>query len=141
MKTLRLLLLFSTGRSYFIPQAFVVIKMNDVKTQMALRSQVIISSSLLPHLGGQGSSLQIILLLLFTRIESQNGNTPSFTKFSSMVIIDPILSEMQLFKDGAYYCYCAYVLRILRYSDFLSVMLTNTGILLRGLKLPGESRS
>ena len=44
-------------------------------------------------------------------------------------------------KDGAYYCYCAYVLRIFRYSDFLSVMLTNTGILLRGLKLSGESRS
>ena len=38
-------------------------------------------------------------------------------------------------KDGAYYCYCAYVLRILRYSDFLSVMLINTGIFLRGLKL------
>ena len=45
------------------------------------------------------------------------------------------------FKDGAYYCYCAYVLRILRYSDFLSIMLTNTGIFLRGLKLSGESRS
>ena len=46
-----------------------------------------------------------------------------------------------LLKDGAYYCYCAYVLRISRYSDFLSVMLTNTGIFLRGLKLSGESRS
>ena len=34
-----------------------------------------------------------------------------------------------------------YVLRILRYSDFLSVMLTNTGIFFRGLKLSGESRS
>ena len=44
-------------------------------------------------------------------------------------------------KDGAYYCYCAYVLRISRYSDFLSVMLTNTGRFLRGLKLSGESRS
>ena len=44
-------------------------------------------------------------------------------------------------KDGAYYCYCAYVLRISRYSDFLSPMLTNTEILLRGLKLSGESRS
>ena len=49
-------------------------------------------------------------------------------------IINPI-------KDGAYYCYCAYVLRIFRYSDFLSPMLTNTGIFLRGLKLSGESRS
>ena len=46
-----------------------------------------------------------------------------------------------LFKDGAYYCYCAYVLRISRYSDFLSPMLTDTGIFLRGLKLSGESRS
>ena len=44
-------------------------------------------------------------------------------------------------KDGAYYCYCTYVLRISRYSDFLSPMLTNTGIFLRGLKLSGESRS
>ena len=44
-------------------------------------------------------------------------------------------------KDGAYYCYCAYVLRISRYSDFLSPMVTNTGIFLRGLKLSGESRS
>ena len=50
---------------------------------------------------------------------------------------DPLAS----FKDGAYYCYCAYVLRISRYSDFLSPMLTNTGIFLRGLKLSGESRS
>ena len=46
-----------------------------------------------------------------------------------------------IFKDGAYYCYCAYVLRISRYSDFLSLLLTNTGIFLRGLKLSGESRS
>ena len=38
-------------------------------------------------------------------------------------------------KDGAYYCYCAYVLRISRDSDFLSPMLTNTGIFLHGLKL------
>ena len=44
------------------------------------------------------------------------------------------------FKDGAYYCYCAYVLRISRYSDFLSLMLTNTEIFLRGLKLSRESR-
>ena len=43
-------------------------------------------------------------------------------------------------KDGAYYCYCAYVLRISRYSDLQSPMLTNRGIFLRGLKLSGESR-
>ena len=42
-----------------------------------------------------------------------------------------------LLKDGAYYCYCAYVLRISRYSDLLSPLLTNTGIFLRGLKLSG----
>ena len=50
-------------------------------------------------------------------------------------------STWRRFKDGAYYCYCAYVLRISRYSDFLSPMLTNTGIFLGGLKLSGESRS
>ena len=49
--------------------------------------------------------------------------------------------QIKKLKDGAYYCYCAYVLRISRYSDFLSPMLTNTGIFLRGLKLTGESRS
>ena len=48
---------------------------------------------------------------------------------------------VECFKDGAYYCYCAYVLRISRYSDFLSPMLTNTGIFLRGLKLSAESKS
>ena len=46
-----------------------------------------------------------------------------------------------LLKDGAYYCYCAYVLRTWRYSGFLSVMLTNTEIFLRGLKLSGETGS
>ena len=45
-----------------------------------------------------------------------------------------------MFQDGAYYCYCAYVLRVSRYSDSLSVMLTNTGIFLHGLKLCRESR-
>ena len=44
-------------------------------------------------------------------------------------------------KDGAYYCYCAYVLHIARYSGFLWVVPTNTGIFLRGLKLYGESRT
>ena len=50
-------------------------------------------------------------------------------------------AKNMIIKDGAYYCYCAYVLRISRYSDSLSPMLTNTGIFLRGLKLSGESRS
>ena len=43
--------------------------------------------------------------------------------------------KLVLLKDGAYYCYCAYVLRISRYLGFLSV------IFLRSLKLSGESRS
>ena len=48
---------------------------------------------------------------------------------------------MQGLKDGAYYCYCAYVLRISIYSDLLSAALNNTGIFLRGLKICGESRT
>ena len=35
-------------------------------------------------------------------------------------------------KDGAYFCYCAYDLLILRYSGFLWVVPTNTGIFLCG---------
>ena len=42
-------------------------------------------------------------------------------------------------KDGAYYCYC--ILRIARYSGFLWVVPTNTGIFARGLKLYRESRT
>ena len=48
---------------------------------------------------------------------------------------------LQLLKSVVYYCYCAHVLRISRYSGFLSVMLINTEIFLRSLKLSGESRS
>ena len=44
-------------------------------------------------------------------------------------------------KDGDYYCYRAYVLRISRYSGFLRVVLTNIGIFLRELKLCRESRT
>ena len=42
-------------------------------------------------------------------------------------------------KDGAYFCYCAYVLCISTYSGFQWVVPTNTGIFLPGLKLCGES--
>ena len=45
------------------------------------------------------------------------------------------------FKDGAYYCYCAYVLSIARYSGVLWVVPTNTEIFLRGLNLYGEIRT
>ena len=44
-------------------------------------------------------------------------------------------------KGGVYFCYCAYVLRISRYSGFLWAVHTNTGIFLRGLKQCGESRT
>ena len=50
-------------------------------------------------------------------------------------------SHQNTIKDGTYHCYCAYILRISRYSGFLSVLLTNTVIFLRGLKLSWESRS
>ena len=46
--------------------------------------------------------------------------------------------KKKILKDGAYYCYCAYVLRIARYSGFLWMVPTNTGIFLRDLKLYGE---
>ena len=52
-----------------------------------------------------------------------------------MLVVDPFISV----KDSAYYCYCAYVLRISRYSDFLWVVLINTVIFLRGLKLCGNT--
>ena len=44
-------------------------------------------------------------------------------------------------KDGDYFCYCAYVMRISRYSGFLYVLPINTGIFLPGLKLCGKSRT
>ena len=46
-----------------------------------------------------------------------------------------------IFKDGAYFCYCAYVLRISRYLGFLWVVPINTGIFLCGLNLCRESRT
>ena len=64
----------------------------------------------------------------------------SDTNMATMTVHENTLYTKHI-KDGAYYCYCAYVLRISRYSDFLSPMLTNAGIFLRGLKLSGESRS
>ena len=43
-------------------------------------------------------------------------------------------------KDGASFCCCAYVLRISRYSGFLWVVPTNTGIFLRRLILCGKAK-
>ena len=42
---------------------------------------------------------------------------------------------------GAQFYYCTYVLHISRYSGFLWVVTTNTGIFLCGLKLRRESRT
>ena len=38
------------------------------------------------------------------------------------------MSVKYVVKDGAYFCYCAYVLSTSRYSGFLWVVPTNTGI-------------
>jgi len=67
--------------------------------------------------------------------------SPTTVLLSTPITQMIIFNQDFVFKDGDYYCYCAYVLRISRYSDFLSPMLTNTGIFLRGLKISGESRS
>ena len=61
-----------------------------------------------------------------------------FNPTQQLLILGFVLNSV---KDGAYYCYCAYVLRISRYSGSLSVMLTSIGIFLRVSKLSGESRS
>ena len=58
-------------------------------------------------------------------IKATKSNRITFPKLSSQIRLANSSIEL---KDGAYYCYCAYVLRISRYSDFLSPMLTNTGI-------------
>ena len=42
---------------------------------------------------------------------------------------------------GAYFCCCAYILRIWRYSGFLWVVLAISGIFLRCLKLSEESKT
>ena len=54
---------------------------------------------------------------------------------------DCFSNAIVVIKDGTYFCYCAYVLRISRYSSFLWVVRTNSGIFLRGLKLYGGSRT
>ena len=60
---------------------------------------------------------------------------------SSETLNNNFMSAFMSLKDGAYFCYCAYVLRIWRYTCFQWVLLTNTGIFLRGLKLSRESRT
>ena len=59
----------------------------------------------------------------------------------SLPLAEPKKLLCKFIKDGAYYCYCAYVLLISRYSGFLWVVPTNTGTILRSLKLYGESKT
>ena len=84
-------------------------------------------SSLIPDM--------IILEVLFVYMQSL------FTYVSFTCLMLNVHCTCNQLKDGAYYCYCAYVLRIARYSGFLWVVPTNTGIFLRGLILCGESRT
>ena len=65
------------------------------------------------------------------------------TIFYKNVCLDFRLCRLNIeyFKDGAYFCYCVNVLRISRYSGFLWVVPTNTGICLAGFKLCGECRT
>ena len=84
------------------------------------------------------------LSIIFVGLNSARNLSPKFTTES--VVSDSgadssYAAGFLVIKDGAYYCYCAYVLRISRYSGFLWVVPTNTGIFLRGLKLCGESRT
>ena len=95
-------------------------------------------------MGSLTSNMEDICELIFSetlQLSNVSLNFFEWALLSSFLKLIILKVQFRLFKDGAYYCYCAYVLRISRYSDFLSVMLTNTGIFLRGLKLPGESRS
>ena len=75
-------------------------------------------------------------------IKAKNPNKVLCKQCQFLSGFDPgVQAGFDSFKDGAYYCYCAYVLRISRYSGLLWVVPTNTGIILRGLKLYGESRT
>ena len=67
---------------------------------------------------------------LFIKEANKHHATIKFTAEISEKEINFL--DTTIFKYSAYYCYCAYVLRISRYSDFLSPMLTNTGMFLRG---------
>ena len=47
----------------------------------------------------------------------------------------------EIIEDGAYFCYCAYILRISRCAGFYWMVPTNRGIFLHGLKLCRGSRN
>ena len=96
-------------------------------------SMYIISNKITTDVKHQQYIIHIYCTLLYYNYITPMSSYAHTKKAKNMII--------KHFKDDAYYCYCTYVLRISRYSDFLSQMLTNTGIFLRGLKLSGESRS
>ena len=52
-----------------------------------------------------------------------------------------LCGKISFIKDGASFCYCAYVLHISGHSGFLRNLPTDTTIFLRGLRLCGKSRS
>ena len=82
------------------------------------------------------------LLLKYVCLRRKKKQNPLLLRTSTHRLINMCHNYfLNLLKGGAYFCYCAYVLRILRYSDFLWVVPTNTGVFLRGLKLCGESRT
>ena len=80
-------------------------------------------------------SLSLSVAHLGKFLRSRQNLLYLFNYFGAGLITDQFLIWLALIKDGAYYCYCAYVLRISRYSDFLLLVLINTGIFLRGSKL------
>ena len=71
------------------------------------------------------------------REPTTNSNLSRLVEGRDGAVVRTLTFQVRL--DDANFCYCAYVLRILRYSGFLWVLPTNTGIFLRGLKLCGES--
>ena len=97
----------------------------------------------LEHIQGYEDVLADVLNMFVRLFESNMYITPNEKHVLLKVCLyfHIVAQDVVQVKDGAYYCYCAYVPRISRYWDFLSPMLTNTGIFLRGLKLSGESGS
>ena len=71
-------------------------------------------------------------------MEIDPSNEEAFPGITAMKVE---LQVMYKIKDGAYFCYCAYVLHISRHLCFLWVVHTNTGIFLHSLKQSRESRT
>ena len=73
-------------------------------------------------------------------IQFYSSRTPC-TRSCVFSLLLPGGNDTNGFKDGAYFCHCAYVPRIFRCLGFLWVVPTKAEIILRGLKLRGESRT